>query len=283
MNLVMEKEKDEIKSAKKAAKIILVIILLLTILVISLLVYISTLKEKELKVYLDNSLSEDLESLLYFDESGEVYVPVRAMAELLEYSTYSGDYLEKSENINECYIESEDEVVNFTVNSNKIYKLIFEKNTESYDYYYLEENVKYINNNLYISANDIKTVYNAYFSYDEEQNRVYVYSLDYYINIYTTKALEYGYTELAPEYVNKIALVNNILIAKSDSYYGALDLTTGETILESKYQSIEYLIDYNEFLVKSSSLYGIMTVDKETKVSINYSEILLIDKDARII
>ena len=63
-----------------------------------------------------------------------------------------------------------------------------------------------------------------------------------------------------------------LIVKSSNNYYGVIT-TNGETILETKYDAIEYLRKTSAFLVTSNSKKGIISIDKETKVELVYDSI----------
>jgi hypothetical protein len=60
-----------------------------------------------------------------------------------------------------------------------------------------------------------------------------------------------------------------------DNYYGVVEVgsTIGKTILETKYDNIEYLRETSDFLVESNGKKGIIAKDKKTKIEPIYDSI----------
>ena len=145
MNLIdesLEKEKNK-DNSKTMAKIILAIILVLIILIISIFSYLVYIENAKLKVLLNGQVNEEVLKILNFEEDGTIYVPIRNIAEYLGYKSYSGEYDNPSEDMSKCYIKSENEIVNFSLNSNKIYKLNLGNSDGNYSYSYMDNIIYY--------------------------------------------------------------------------------------------------------------------------------------------
>lgn len=105
--------------------------------------------------------------------------------------------------------------------------------------------------------------------------------MPYLIQFYETKILDYGYVKLSDTFVNKKAVLQNILIVKKDdtkNKYGVIDVE-GNVILEPKYDNITYLHNTGNFLVEVNQKLGILSSKGETKVQIIYSSIEILDND----
>ena len=127
MNLIDEsvdyKKKD---NSKKIARIILIFIALIIIAIISVLGVLMYIKNKELKLYIDGNVNDKVKNMMEVDEDGTVYFPVKDIASYLGYQSYNGEYTDKSEDANKCYVQNDNEIANFVLNSNKIAPIILE-------------------------------------------------------------------------------------------------------------------------------------------------------------
>lgn len=240
----------------------------------------SYLESTKLVVKLDNKLNTSLEASLVYKEDGSIYLPLRQVAELYGYQTYNGEYYNKSEQTGKCYVDSEVQSVDFEANSNKIYRISHKATMTKHEYDYLQHPIEFIDNQLYINSEDLEKAIYVTFGYEKSTNTMSMVSLAYYVNIYNSKALEYGFTEFDLKYENTLSIFDGILIGKSNGKYGCVDLSTKQVILESKYDDITYLRSNGEFLVKSSNLYGIIDTDKNTKIQIEYDNIELMNNDS---
>lgn len=282
MNLIDEsvdyKKKD---NSKKIARIILIFIALIIIAIISVLGVLMYIKNKELKLYIDGNVNDKVKNMMEVDEDGTVYFPVKDIASYLGYQSYNGEYTDKSEDANKCYVQNDNEIANFVLNSNKIYKLALENSDGNYNYYYANKPVKAINGKLYISSDALANAFNLSFTYDTDNNRVYIYTMPYLIESYSAKVLDYGYDSISDNFINQKAVLNSMLVVTKNQgkSYAVIDLK-GNAIIEAKYDNIEYLENTGDFLVTSNNKVGIISSKRETKVQLLYDSLELVDSDS---
>ena len=282
MNLIDEsidyKKKD---NSKKIARIILIFIALIIIAIISVLGALMYIKNKELKLYIDGNVNDKVKNMMEVDDDGTVYFPVKDIASYLGYQSYNGEYTDKSEDANKCYVQNDNEIANFVLNSNKIYKLALENSDGNYNYYYANKPVKAINGKLYISSDALANAFNLSFTYDTDSNRVYIYTMPYLIESYSAKVLDYGYDSISDNFINKKAVLNSMLVVTKNQgkSYAVIDLK-GNAIIEAKYDNIEYLENTGDFLVTSNNKVGIISSKRETKVQLLYDSLELVDSDS---
>lgn len=282
MNLIDEsvdyKKKD---NSKKIARIILIFIALIIIATISVLGVLMYIKNKELKLYIDGNVNDKVKNMMEVDEDGTVYFPVKDIASYLGYQSYNGEYTDKSEDANKCYVQNDNEIANFVLNSNKIYKLALENSDGNYNYYYANKPVKAINGKLYISSDALANAFNLSFTYDTDSNRVYIYTMPYLIESYSAKVLDYGYDSISDNFINQKAVLNSMLVVTKNQgkSYAVIDLK-GNAIIEAKYDNIEYLENTGDFLVTSNNKVGIISSKRETKVQLLYDSLELVDSDS---
>lgn len=284
MNIIEEgfQNKEE-KKKKTSMTIILTAIILTFCMIIGIISYLAYIKNSELKVLLDGQINAKIKDILVIENNGTVYVPIKEIASYLGYESYNGEYGNKSEELSKCYVENESGVANFSLNSNKIYKLDLTKDNENYWYMYSKEPVKAINGVLYATAEAAERAFDISFEYDKDKNRIYIYTTPYLVEFYSPKILDFGYKEISDMYVNQTAISqNNFLIVKSDKEKYGVITTSGDAVLEAKYDDIEYLPHTGDFLVKSNEKYGIVSKTKETKVQIIYDSIKLMDSDSQL-
>lgn len=282
MNLIDEsidyKKKD---NSKKIARIILIFIALIIIAIISVLGALMYIKNKELKLYIDGNVNDKVKNMMEVDDDGTVYFPVKDIASYLGYQSYNGEYTDKSEDASKCYVQNDNEIANFVLNSNKIYKLVLENSDGNYNYYYANKPVKAINGKLYISSDALANAFNLSFTYDTDSNRVYIYTMPYLIESYSAKVLDYGYDSISDNFINKKAVLNSMLVVTKNQgkSYAVIDLK-GNAIIEAKYDNIEYLENTGDFLVTSNNKVGIISSKRETKVQLLYDSLELVDSDS---
>jgi len=281
MNLIEEsfQNKEETKK-KRTTTIILIAIILVVIIIIAIIGYLIYLKSTVMKLTIDGQESDKLKSLFVFESDGMVYAPIKEIATYFGYESFNGEYSEKSEEQSKCYVQNENEVVNFELGQTKIYKLDLTQTNSDYEYVYIKNPVKAINGVLYVSAEGLEKAFNISFDYSQEKNIITIFTMPYLYQYYASKVLDYGYVELDSEFVNQKAILNNKLIVLKDSKkYGVIGVD-GTVILEPKYDNITYLLHTGDFLVEANKKVGIMSANRETKVQIIYDSIELMDSDA---
>lgn len=273
-------EPKKVDNSKKITKIILIAILVLVIAIIGVFISIVYIQSTTLKFYIDGRENDKVKEMM-IEEDGTIYFPIKDIASYLGYNSFSGEYTDKSEDASKCYVQCEDEVANFSLNSNKIYKLTTSDSTANYEYFYADKPVKAINGKLYATTDAIEEAFNISFTYDTSKQRIYVYTMPYLIEMYTSKVLDYGYEEISENFINNKAVLDSMLIVTKNQGkdYGVIDLK-GNDIIEAKYDNIEYLPNSGDFLVKSNNKVGIISAKKETKIQILYDNLELIDSDS---
>lgn len=284
MNIIEEgfQNKEE-KKKKTSMTIILVAIVLVFCMIIGIISYLVYIKNSELKVFLNGQANAKVKDLLVIEDNGTVYVPIKEIASYLGYESYNGEYGNKSEELSKCYVESESEIANFSLGSNKIYKLDLTKESENYWYMYSKDPIKAINGVLYATSEAAEKAFDISFDYDKDKNRIYIYTTPYLVQTYSSKVLDFGYKEISDKYVNQTAIAqNDFLVVKSEKEKYGVVTTEGDAVLEVKYDDIEYLPTTGDFLVKSNEKYGIVSKTKETKVQLIYDSIELMDSDSQL-
>ena len=283
MNLIEESfQKKEVNKRKKLTTIIIVAIVFVLLIIIAISIYLIYLKSTQLKISLNGQGNEEIGSLLVFDTDGTLYVPIKEIAKYFEYESFNGEYSEKSEDPSKCYVQNANEIANFTLGENKIYKLDLTDSNNNYEYVYIEKPVKAINGVLYTTTEGIEKAFNVSFDYDQATNNIQILTMPYLIQGYANVILNYGYTEISDVFANQKTVLQDMLVVKKEGNtgsYGVIDIE-GNAILEPKYDNITYLPDTGDFLVENNGKVGILSKTKETKVQIAYDSIELMDSDA---
>ena len=218
---------------------------------------------------------------MVFEEDGKIYAPIKEIASYLGYESFNGEYTQKSEEQSKCYIQSENEVANFSLGSNIIYKLDLTVDDADYQNVYVDDPVKAINGVLYATSEAIEQAFNVSFEYNQNENRVYIYTLPYLVQAWSPSVLDYGYTGISEVFANQKAILNNMLVVSRETNsetYAVIDLE-GKTILEAKYDNITYLPETGDFKVEVDGKVGILSNKGETRIQIIYDDIELMDSD----
>ena len=285
MNIIEEDFKNGPKkdNSKFVARAILIVIVILVLVIVGILIAIAYINNYQLRVYIDGQANEDVKNLLIIQDDGTVYVPIKEIASYLGYSSYNGDYSNKSEDRSKCYVQCEDEVANFTLNSNKVYKLRLtgtSRTGQNYEYFYMKDPVISQDGKLYTTQEGLMEAFNVSFNYDRDTNRIQIYTMPFMIESYQSAALDYGYTSIQDDFNNHKAVLNDMLVVEKDSDFGVIKASTGETIIEPKYDEIEFLSDTGYFLVTSNGEVGILSNTGDLRVELIYDRLELMDSDA---
>lgn len=276
MELYEESYSSRMKKKSKMPIIIGISITILIVIMICLIYLIIYLRGTVTTITLDGVNTPDLEEIFYIQESesgSELYVPIRRIAKFFNYEDYRGDYKYKSEDNSKCHVKNEYETAMFTLDSNIIIKT---RGNSDYEYVELDEKVFEMNGELYTTIDGIKKAFNVEFIYDAQAKNIEIYTMDYLVQLYATHL---NLTDYNPEFSDKKAIFENMLVIQQNGAYGVVDATTGESILETKYDSIKYLPNTTDFLVRTNGKYGILAKDTTEKVKAIYDEIKIMDNE----
>lgn len=271
---------QEQQKTKKTMKLIIILIVLLLMVCIGLVGFMYYIKMVQLKITVDEKNVADLENVFIF-ENEKIYVPIRAFASYVGYSSSNGDYTQDkyTEDATKCYVESKNEVANFSLGSNKIYKIVLD-GENNYEYYEIDEPIRMINNQLCTTIQGAQTAFNISMAYTKQENRITIYTLPYLVNYYTANKSNAAIAKGNDVFSNQKALLHNMIIVKDNSNdYGVYSLD-GKEILGIKYKAIKFIESTMEFIVTTQeNKMGIMSYTSETKISPQYDAIKQIDKN----
>lgn len=217
MNLMEESfQNKEEKKRKRTTRIILVAMILVFIAIIGIVSYLMYIQSTVMKLVIDGQPNEKIKDLLVFESDGTIYAPIKEIAQYFGYDSFNGEYSEKSEQQSKCYVQSENEIANFELGKNKIYKLDLEEKDGNYEYVYIKNPVKAINGVLYVSTEGLEKAFNISFEYEQEKNTITIFTTPYLYQYYNTKVLDYGYAELSNVFANQKAVMKNQLVVVKD-------------------------------------------------------------------
>ena len=279
MNLIENEEFNEKKKkTKMIMSVIIVFIVLLLILSGVLLYMIYSVQKNTLKLNIDNK-STNFESGTFVIENDKLYINIKKFAILMGYETHNSEYKDKySEDTTKCYISDSNENASYILNSNTIYKKATVN--DDYEYFKLEEPVKYINNELYVTEEGMEIGTNCLIQYNSNNNLISVISLENIVNQYATKFTNSAIADDKADFNNRKALRYGLVVVQStDNHYGVYN-SRGQEIIGTKYKSIRFKEDSQEFTVTTDEgKMGILTSNGNTKIEPNYDEIKQISKD----
>ncbi|MCI8641392.1 MAG: hypothetical protein HFJ59_05955 [Clostridia bacterium] len=281
MNLIDESfEPKKVDNSKKTTKIILIIISILIAAIIGIVIAIMYIQENTLKLYINGVVNEKVKEMMVEEADGTIYFPIKEISSYLGYQSFNGEYADKSEEASKCYIQCDDEIVNFTLNSKTLYKLETSDSNANYEYYNSKKPVKAINGKLYASIDAIENAFNITFINNVENKKINIYTMPYLIDFYSSKVLDYGYEQIDENYKNKKTILKDMLVVVKDQgkTYAVID-TQGNSVIEPKYSNIEYLPNLGDFLVTSNNKVGLISSKKERKIQLSYDSLQLIDSN----
>lgn len=269
-------DKEKTKKIVKLSIILLVILLIINIGLIGAVYYANL---KTLKLNINSAKKEKFkQDLFVFEEDGDIYVSIKNIATLVGYKAQNGGYKEYSEDSNKCYVENDNEVAEFELDSNIIYK--YAKNSRNEEIFEFKKAVRQINGELYASAECISIACNTRFKYSKDKNQIDIYTLDYYVNLYVNVFGDKSSLkdEKTATFTNKKAvLYDRMVVIDKDGRYGVCDLT-GKELIGTKYASIEFLEASKDFIVKTEEgKVGIVSYDATTKIKPEFDTIKEID------
>ena len=283
MNLIEESVRDKEQNKKKhTTRIILIAIILLILIIISIAIYLFYIESTALRAVVDGQVNEKVKNMLVFDDDGTIYAPIKEIASYLNYDSYDGNYEEKSQEKSKCYVQNDNEVANFVLGSTQIEKLDLTVTNTNYEIDNIKKPIIAKNGVLYASSEAIEKAFNVSFVYNQDKNRVNIYTLPYLVQAYSSVALDNGYKEISTVFANQKAILQDMLVvAKGDNnpVYAVIDLD-GKPILEAKYDDITYLPEIGDFKITSNKKVGILDKTGKTKVQPLYDSIELMSSDA---
>ena len=288
MELYEEKRStDAIENkSKKMMKIIIIILVLLFLATLAIIGALYYIKGKEFKIYLNqtkvstSSFSDDT----FVIEGDEVYVSIKDFAEKMGYTYNKGEYkYQYSEDETKCYIYNNGETASFSQGSTTLYKVLKNSSSQNdYEYYTLTKAVKRINNKLYTTLDGISKGCNVAISYNSEQNKLTIYTLDYLTKYYAANITDSIFAKQidARDFSNQKAVLYNLMVVRnSNNKYGVNSLNN-QTIIGEKYKSISFEEEEEEFIVETDEgKFGIIDKTGKTKITPDYTSIKLISKD----
>ena len=281
MSDLFEVSPEPEQRTKKIILIALAVLIFITIIVIGIMLMVYMNAEKGLSLYVDNvQKSIENNTVIVYEDTGDMYFSIERMASLLGYEFYNGEYKQATEDRDKCYVQNSNELVTFTLNSNIMYKTLLSDDT-FYDSYTLKEAVKDINGKLYITYETLEKAFNSKVYYNQERNVLTIYTLPNLVTRYKTEITKYGYDELDEEFKNTKAILYDMLVVKKNNQYGVINLE-GESIIGTKYENIEFSENTQEFFITSEGKKGVLTSDGSRKIGLNYDSIKVLDNDYKL-
>lgn len=275
-----EKEKNtKIKKMITIGIITTIVLIVALIAIISYLIY----NPNKVTVYLDGKQSTKLENLLKVektDNGTKLYFPIMDLADYFEYKSNNGGYVSDLEDRDKCYVDTKEEVVIFTFDSNVIYKTQSGNINSEFETVEIDSPIKKENNKLYIDAYGLRKAFNMSIpTMNEKAKKLNITTLSSLVDTASSIAKKSGYSEIDTTFANKKAILDNmIIVIDNDKKMGVID-GTGKVIMGIQYDKITYVPQKQVFLVTKDSKIGIVDSNGETKISPACEELTLLDNE----
>lgn len=323
MNLIDENEElEQEKNKKKTLKVILITIMALIFLVIILMVFIVVKKNNTLKLQVNGKNTTIQQGLVLMSDSknvvvenGQIYLSVRKLISTLgdDVKYYNDEYKKQGEDTTKCYIKTGNEYTSFLSNSSQIYKAIIleddqeesanstntsssKKNNENpqktteYEYFNIENGVKYINGEIYANQEAIQLGFNVIMNYNEKNKTITIYTLDSLEAIAAQKVKNAVIGDDCEYYNKKLLKYGLVLIKDDDGNYGITNYNNyqeGNNIISCIYSNIRFCESSSSVIVtrledKKQGIFKLDLVNKqkaEEKVKAQYQLIKQLDED----
>ncbi len=268
------------KQSNTLMTIILIFIVLLVLGIIGILVFMTTITDDSLKIYIDGQIASLPEDVLIIDSTtGKTYIDIKGIAPYLGYNAHNGEYKVYSEDTNKCYVDNANETASFFLNSNRISKVV-PLETEDYEDYTIEDTIISRNGKLYSSPEGIQIGFDVTYEYNKANNTISIFTLPYLVEYYQPILESYGYKGVSKEFVNQKAILYDMfVVTKDNKTYGVIN-AKNEEIISSKYQKMQFNENLQEFYVTSTTnKVGIITSKAETKINLLYDSISMLNKE----
>ena len=291
MNLIDENiEKESEEKQKKVVKIIVGAIVILIITAILILVIHQIKVKNTLTFSIDNEnqkFSSDLflmsdSKKLYTSDDGQIYISVKKLASMLNVGYYNDEYKIKGEDTTKCFIKTENEYTSYISDSPNIYKVIdlseiqnnqdnqknnngnnksnetaVQENDLEYEYFTINNGVKYVNNEIYASKSAIELGFNVSISYDAKNKSVKIYTLDALMKAAKSKGVSNVVEQYENNYYNKKLLKYGYVLVRdpNNNDYGItnyVNYQNGNYVVSCKYSEIKFVESLNSVIVTTS-------------------------------
>ena len=324
MNLIDENiEKESEEKQKKIIKMIIIAIVVLIAIVLVVLGYSAIKKKNTLTLSIDNESKQFKSEMfimadkknLYTSDNGEIYISVRELANMLGVGYFNDEYKGKGEDTTKCYIKTDNEYTSFISGSSQIYKVRDNKsvneeqqkssnqnskikdeiqpNDYEYEYFEINDGVRYVNNEIYASKTAIELGFNVNVFYDKGNKAVKIYTLDGLQKMAVDKVKGAAVTENLDYYNKKLLKYGLVLIKNANDDYGIanyINYQEGNYVLSCKYSKIKFIESLGCIIVTTSESkeQGILKIDLygndsvKTVVDPKYQEINQLTEDGQL-
>lgn len=286
--------------AKKYVLIGLIISAILLFVLLILLVLLQTMKPAPaLTLNVDGEEKQFNADTFKFTNDSKIYISLKDVASLIGYRYYDGEYKKYTQNKDACYLESDDEVVVFELNSDKIYKTLNNGQVEYSEFKIASPIIKDENGKFYIISTGLMKGCNLYLSHDAKKNVISISTLPGVFKTYSEKIKNGEYKDvdgskvegISENFNNKKTILYGMLVVssniKNETKYGVISLDGSKAYLGIMYNSIDFLESSQAFLVSVKEnngeiKYGVKNKDNNDKIITKYDKIKLLDGENQL-
>lgn len=277
MDLLQDNKKKPTKTPAQNFVLFLLIVSIILCIIIGIIMVILNAKG-ETKQYslIINETSVDLNNIqLITTENNTKYIPLKSICNILEYDYYNGEFKTTGEDKTKGYIDNNTNVIQFFADSKKIYKTS-EKTNLDYEYYTLNHDIIFSNDNLYIALEDLDVALNLILNYSTEDNQTTIQTSEYWINQKSDTFKESNIT-ISNTIENMKALSYGYIIISKEEKYGVINLE-GEELIGNKYNNILFSEYTGDFIVSdTSNKFGVISKDGVAKINLQYDSLEIIN------
>ena len=298
--------KEKLERNNRHRKGVVLSIVLCACLIALLFILILILKYQDSiteKLFLDKK-QISIPKEFYFVEDDTIYLNIKEVSNILNYTYTKGEYNKFNEDEDSCYLQNDFEIVSMSVNSSKYKKYVnvstdsptiadikvTMKNSNGYnETFNLKHPLKFVNEKIYASVDDVKEMLNV--SIDWQKYRFKFYSLDYLVSSAREQAGKAGIAQISGYYENLKAVLYGYIIAgnpvangnKNTTLFGVVDFS-GKEIISIKYDDIKFVQNTREFYITvSNGTMGILDENGGTIIAPSeFQDISLLDDENQL-
>ena len=267
------------KKPNKAKKKILGLLIFFIILLIITIVCMYLFKDLKIKKSLSlvvNNANIQIENNMIAEANEKTYISLPKISKIIGYNYTRGGYLEYSEDVNKCYLESKNQVVNFEAEKNIIFKTAKNSKTD-YQYFELENNIVAINGELYIAVEDLNVGLNVVCEYYEEDNKIDINTLDAVIELNKAKFEGKSITISNQTFKNMQAISYGMFVVTGENgKMGVVDKNM-QTIIGNRYTTIEFDEFSQRYIVSDNNKYGVISIEGDSIIDLKFQDIEIIN------
>lgn len=279
MDLLEQEINKNKKTSSSKKNIVLVLLVLCVFALIMLLAMVTVLKGKQPvkeSLLVDGLENQIKEGLIITDELGEKYISLELGAELFGYKYYNGEYGKNEEDKDKCYLQNDYEVIEFQIDTNKIYRIDLENNVGRQEYSLKNKVTKNSEGKLYTTFEDFSKACRVIYKVSDDGKQIQFATCEYLANSKTEDIKKDNkYTSIDTEYNNLKAIYYDMLIVSDGKNYGVVDSSLN-TIIGTKYKSIVFDEYTQTFIAQSNNKYGVFSTEGKVNIEFKYDSISII-------